>query len=539
MIATMPSMARRSRHDNKITTPAVDCLTIERLDSPASGAPQVTPYARALMGETTTCAIIGGGPAGMVLGLLLARAGVQVTLLEKHGDFLRDFRGDTVHPTTMRLLDELGLWERFAALPYSEVRTATLHSNGRAVTYIDFERLHQPYPYVAMVPQWDLLNLLAEAAQAEPSFTLRMKTEVTGLLREGGKVTGVRYQGAEGPGELRAELTVACDGRWSIARHEAGLKAREFPVNFDVWWFKLPREGDAEFSFLPRFSPGKGLGVIPREGYFQIAYLGPKGTDAQLRERGIEEFRRDVSELLPEATASVAALASMDEVKHLNVKVNRLRRWHIDGLLCIGDAAHAMSPVAGVGINLAVQDAVAAATILAEPLREHRVSSRHLAAVRRRRAFPTAVTQAVQRVLHRRLLGPLLQGRDPTPPAALLGLVERLPWLSAVPAYFVGVGVRPEHAPASHVAGPATAKALEPTCAPPRIGVLGIARIAPLALIKPVSGSVVVAARDVSRVARPWTLAAMPSTWPTRSVGPRRKWFRRKPNYAIQRSIGP
>lgn len=262
MIATMPSMARRSRHDNKITTPAVDCLTIERLDSPASGAPQVTPYARALMGETTTCAIIGGGPAGMVLGLLLARAGVQVTLLEKHGDFLRDFRGDTVHPTTMRLLDELGLWERFAALPYSEVRTATLHSNGRAVTYIDFERLHQPYPYVAMVPQWDLLNLLAEAAQAEPSFTLRMKTEVTGLLREGGKVTGVRYQGAEGPGELRAELTVACDGRWSIARHEAGLKAREFPVNFDVWWFKLPREGDAEFSFLPRFSPGKGLGVI-------------------------------------------------------------------------------------------------------------------------------------------------------------------------------------------------------------------------------------------------------------------------------------
>ena len=401
------------------------------------------------MAETTTCAIIGGGPAGMVLGLLLARAGIEVTLLEKHGDFLRDFRGDTVHPTTLRLLDELGLWERFAALPHSEVRKAKFETNGRSVTYVDFERLRQqPHPFIAMVPQWDLLNLLADAAKAEPTFTLRMKTEATGLLREGGRITGVRYQGPEGPGELRAELTVGCDGRSSIVRREAGLQTHEYPVTFDVWWFRLPREDDAEFSFLPRLGPGKALVVIPRKGYDQIAYLGPKGTDSQLRARGIAAFREDVGALLPETGESLATLTSMDDIKHLDVRVDRLRRWHTDGLLCIGDAAHAMSPLGGVGINLAVQDAVAAATILAEPLRRHRVTDRDLAAVRRRRLFPTAVTQGVQRVLQRGLLGPLLRGADPSPPEALLSAIERLPWLSVLPAYFIGVGVRPERAPA-------------------------------------------------------------------------------------------
>ena len=401
------------------------------------------------MGETTTCAIIGGGPAGMVLGLLLARAGVDVTLLEKHGDFLRDFRGDSVHPSTLRLLDELGLGERFAALPHSELRNAAFEYNGRSVTVLDFKRLRLAHPYVAMVPQWDLLNLLAEAAQAEPSFTLRMRTEVTGLLAEAGKISGVRYQGPQGLGELRAELTVACDGRWSIARQEAGLKAREYPVTFDAWSFRLPHDGTPTFSLsLPRFAPGKALAAIPREGYFQMGYLGPKGTDAQLRARGLEALRHDVAQLVPEVAGSVQELTSMDDVKHLDVRLNRLHRWHTDGLLCIGDAAHAMTPVGGVGINLAVQDAVAAAALLAEPLRRHRVTGRNLAAVRRRRVFATVVTQALQGVVDRRVFGPVFRGGNPTLLRVVLGVVERLPWLSALPAYFVGVGIRPGHAPA-------------------------------------------------------------------------------------------
>jgi 2-polyprenyl-6-methoxyphenol hydroxylase-like FAD-dependent oxidoreductase len=376
----------------------------------------------------------------------LARAGIEVTLLEKHADFLRDFRGDTVHPSTLRLLDELGLWEKFSALPQSRIEHLGFDVDGREVTLVDFRRLrHQPHPYVAMVPQWDLLNLLAEAGRAEPTFTLLLEHEVTGLLRDGGRVTGVRYRSPSGPGELTADLTVACDGRTSVVRRDSGLPMHEWPVPFDVWWFRLPRGSDAEYSMVPRTAPGRLLIMIPREGYFQIGYLIPKGSDPRLRARGLDVLRDEIAAMAPEA--DVTALTSWDDVKLLDVKLNRLKRWHTDGLLCIGDAAHAMSPMGGVGINLAVQDAVGAATLLAEPLRRRRLTDGDLASVRHRRLAATAMTQAGQRVMHKGV-AKVFAGAEATPPAAFVGLLQKLPWLSAIPARVVGVGIRPERAPA-------------------------------------------------------------------------------------------
>ena len=398
------------------------------------------------MSEKTTCLIVGGGPAGMVAGLLLARGGVEVTVLEKHADFLRDFRGDTVHPSTLRLLDELGLYEQFNALPHTRLEGWGHLPDGRKAPIIDFTRLRMPHPYIAMVPQWDLLDLLADAGRKESTFTLRMSHDVTGLLYEADRVVGVRYESPDGPGELRADLTIACDGRWSLCRRESGLIPKEYRVNGDVWWFRLPKAAGVGDTLLPRFKDGLFLGVIPRKDYLQTGYFLRKGADAQLRARGIEALRRDIVTAIPELSDAVNGLESMDDVKLLEIRLNRLRRWYREGLLCIGDAAHAMSPAGGVGINVAVQDAVAAARLLAQPLRDHRVTEKDLAAVQRRRDLPTMAIQTLQRFLHAGMNRAMTTGRTPAP-NKLLRVLARFPQLSVIPAYVMGVGIRPEHAP--------------------------------------------------------------------------------------------
>lgn len=400
----------------------------------------------------TTCAIVGGGPAGLVLGLLLARAGIQVTVLEKHADFLRDFRGDTVHPSTLSLLQDLGLFERFDALRQSHLtRVSVPGADGGQVVLADFGRLPLRYPYIAMVPQWDLLNLLADAAGAESGFTLLREHAVTGVVRDDDRVAGVDYDSPAGPGRLYADLTIACDGRWSVVRQSVGLSARDFPVGFDVWWYRVPTDRRGEEALLPRIGVRRAAVVIPRDGYRQIAELRLKGGDTMIRQRGIEVFRQESAELLPDLAAGLAGLSSMDDVKHLDVRVDRLRRWYAPGVLCIGDAAHAMSPVGGVGINLAVQDAVAAARLLARPLREGKLArsrgTRYLARVQRRRIIPTAVLQRLQRAIHALVIMGVLRGEVTEPPPLLGRVLERVPVLTAIPAFLIGIGPRPERAP--------------------------------------------------------------------------------------------
>ncbi|MFF3437382.1 FAD-dependent oxidoreductase [Streptosporangium sp. NPDC002721] len=391
-----------------------------------------------------TCVIAGGGPAGAMLALLLARAGVEVTLLEKHDDFLRDFRGDTIHPSTLQILDELGLAEEFHRLPHRKTYKMEIHTDDATVPVADLRGLKGKYQYIAFVPQWEFLDLLTTAAKRYPNFRLLMEAQVLGVIREGDAVRGVRYRDPSGEHELRAALTVAADGRHSDVRRAAGLVPVEHSAPMDVVWFRLPREpADPGESFL-RVSTGHMMVAINRETYWQLAYLIPKGGFEALRARGIEAIREPVAGLLPFLADRAGQLRDFEAVSVLSVALNRLRRWHRPGLLVIGDAAHAMSPIFGVGINLAVQDAVAAANLLAGPLAAGaEIPESLLARVQRRRTPPTAVTQFAQRVVQSRLIRPALSGHSR--PVRLPRDISRLPLIGALARRFVGFGILPEH----------------------------------------------------------------------------------------------
>jgi 2-polyprenyl-6-methoxyphenol hydroxylase-like FAD-dependent oxidoreductase len=392
----------------------------------------------------------------MMLGLVLARQGVEVTVLEKHGDFLRDFRGDTVHPSTLRLLDELGLADEFLELPHQKVTQLGVTTDDGTYVLADFGRLPGKFRFLAFVPQWDFLDFLADRAQRYPNFQLRMNAEAVGLLHEDGRVTGVRYRTpGDGEHEIRARLTVAADGRNSRLRAAAGLRLREFGAPMDVLWFRLSKPPDASgpsFGGAGRITRGRMLVRLDRGDYWQCAYLVPKGGYAALKEGGLDPFRADLARLLPEG-ASLEALRSWDDVRVLSVRVDRLTRWHEPGLLFIGDAAHAMSPIGGVGINLAVQDAAGAARLLARSLLDGEVAPRLLARVRRRRLLSTVVTQFVQRQIQTRVLSRILAGDRPIGTPRVVRLLHRHPVLQGLPARAIGIGVRPEHASGTVPAG--------------------------------------------------------------------------------------
>jgi 2-polyprenyl-6-methoxyphenol hydroxylase-like FAD-dependent oxidoreductase len=398
------------------------------------------------MTEQTTCCVVGCGPAGAMLGLLLARAGVEVVVLEKYPDFFRDFRGDTIHASTLQVLHELDLLAGFEELPQEHTSRITIVTDDGAVPFGDFTHLPGRFQYISFVPQWDFLNYVTDAAAKYLSFTLRRQAEFVGLLVEDGAVRGVRYRDPDGEHELRASLTVGADGRHSAVRRAAGLTPVEFGAPMDVLWFRVPRaEGDPTSTFA-RLTPGRLFPMIDRRTYWQGAYTMPKGSFADLKARGIETLRDELERAMPFLDGRLdKSLSSWDDVGFLEVRVDRLRRWHRPGLLCIGDAAHAMSPIAGVGINLAIQDAVAAANRLAGRLRDGTVTERDLAAVQRRRMPPTRVTQAVQLGIQRNLISPLLERRSAARVPRPMRVALSLPLLRRVVARFVAIGVRNEH----------------------------------------------------------------------------------------------
>jgi 2-polyprenyl-6-methoxyphenol hydroxylase-like FAD-dependent oxidoreductase len=392
-----------------------------------------------------TCCVIGCGPAGAMLGLMLAREGVDVLVLEKHKDFLRDFRGDTLHPSTMEIMDELGLADGLLGLTHTKARRITARLPGRTVTVADLGLLKTRYPYITFMPQWDFLDYVTREAKRYPSFRLEMKAEAKSLIMEDGVVRGVRYETSDGPREARALLTVSADGRSSPFREQAGLKRVMTSPPIDVLWFRLSRrEGDPDDTF-GYAGKGRFMAVINRGDYWQIAFVIRKGEYQRVRADGLDAFRRSVGEAIPEFAGRTEELRDWEDLKLLTVQADRLRRWHRPGLLCIGDAAHAMSPVGGVGINLAIADAVATANALAGPLLAGRVRLRDLARVQLRRWFPTRVIQALQSFAQRRVVSSSLKsGGAPSVPA-LAKLLLRLRPVRGLPARIIAFGIWPEH----------------------------------------------------------------------------------------------
>jgi 2-polyprenyl-6-methoxyphenol hydroxylase-like FAD-dependent oxidoreductase len=386
------------------------------------------------------CAVAGCGPAGALLGLLLARRGVRVLVLEKHADFLRDFRGDTIHPSTLEVMDDLGLTERLLTIEHRKVTELQVGAGGRRTTLADLRRLPTRHRYVAFMPQWDLLEFLTAEAARYPGFELRRSAEVTGLVEEGGAVRGLRYRTAGGEHEVRARLVVAADGRHSRIRDAAGLVPAASSPPMDVLWFRVSRREDDPEATFGQVGGGGILVLINRTRYWQIGYVIRKGGDHRVREAGLAAFRERIAGLVPFLADRLGEVDSWDRVFLLTVEANRLRRWYRPGLLCIGDAAHAMSPVGGVGINLAVQDAVVAANRIAGPLREGRLRTADLAAVQRRRQLPTVVTQLVQAQIQRRVLAPALGGAGSGLPAALR-LLRRVPVVRDLPVRLFALGI--------------------------------------------------------------------------------------------------
>ena len=385
--------------------------------------------------------IAGGGPAGMMLGFLLARAGVPVVVLEKHADFFRDFRGDTVHPSTMEILSELGLLERFLQRPHNRIERAEVSWNGRLMKMGDLTHLKMPAPFIAMMPQWDFLDFLRDEAAAFPAFHLRMEAPVAGYLEDGGRVAGVRLANGE---ELRATLTIAADGRDSLVRTVLPLENLGAPI--DVFWLAVPKV-EAGSGLRGAVRGNRLIVMLDRGDYWQCAFVIAKGGAEAILARGIAAFRDDLRTVAPDLPDLAAALPDFDHVSLLSVALDRLTRWHKPGLLAIGDAAHAMSPVGGIGINLAIQDAVCAANELALALRDGEDVDRLLHRVQDRRMLPTRLIQGAQRTIHERVLGPLIEGtmKMPEEPPLVMRLLNRFPVLRRIPGYFIGHGIRQEH----------------------------------------------------------------------------------------------